>query len=334
MEHNPKLVSSEVAALWGAYMQNSMAYCIVQHFAAVNEDSDATDLMQSALTNCDYVVNEVKQIFEQENHALPIGFTQEDVYLNAGRVYSDLFALRYIKYMASAGAAAASALLEVLARKDIRDFFSATSAMFIKLYNNASDLLLKKGTFIRSPVITPMEKAEYLQSESFLSGLIGKHRPLTAIELAHISKNSETNSIGRTFVAGFSQTAESPEVRKYMERGLEIAAKHETVFREILVEDEVPMPSTWDSAISQSTDAPFSDKLMMFHTLGLNELSVTGYGAAIGASMRNDLVGDYTRLVAEILQYGNAGVKLMIENRWLEQPPQNVDREALRNRKA
>ncbi len=90
----------------------------------------------------------------------------------------------------------------------------------------------KKGAFVRSPTIPPMVK-EYLQSESFLSGLVGKHRPLTVIELAHISKNCETNSIGRTFVAGFAQTAESPEVRKFMERGTEIAAKHETLFREI-----------------------------------------------------------------------------------------------------
>ncbi|MDR4949325.1 DUF3231 family protein [Neobacillus cucumis] len=332
MEHNPELISSEVAALWSAFMQNSMAYCIVQHFANVNEDEDSIDIIQTAMKNCNYVVNEVKQIFEKETHAIPIGFTQEDVNLNADRLYSDLFTLRYIKYMAATGTAAAAALLEVLARKDVREFFAKTSEMFMKLYNDTCDLLLKKGAFIRSPTIAPMKKAEYLQSESFLSGLIGKHRPLTAIELAHISKNTETNSIGRTFVAGFSQTAKSPEVRNYMERGTEIAAKHETVFREILVEDGVPLPSSWDSNISQSIDAPFSDKLMMFQTLSLNELGVAGYGAAIGTSLRKDLGGHYTRLVAEILQYGNDGVKLMIEKRWLEQPPQNVDREALRNR--
>nr|WP_263326969.1 DUF3231 family protein [Neobacillus sp. Marseille-Q6967] len=87
MEHNAKLVSSEVAAIWSAYMQNSMAYCIVQHFATVNEDSDAIDLIQTALTNCNFVINEVKQIFEKENHAIPIGFTQEDVNLKASRLY-------------------------------------------------------------------------------------------------------------------------------------------------------------------------------------------------------------------------------------------------------
>jgi hypothetical protein len=332
MEHNAKLVSSEVAALWSAYMQNSMSHCVVQHFAQVNEDSDSTEIIQTALTNCSYVVSEVKGIFEKENHAVPIGFTQEDVNLDVGRVYSDLFAIRYIKYMAATGTAAASAFLEVLARNDVRQFFSRTSEMFMKLYNEACDLLLKKGAFIRSPTIAPMEKTEYLQGESFLSGLIGKHRPLTAIELAHISKNTETNSIGRTFLAGFSQTANSPVVRKFMERGSEIAAKHETVFRKILIEDGVPLPSSWDSTISQSIDAPFSDKLIMFQTNSLTALSVAGYGGAIGASLRKDLGGHYTRLVAEIVQYANDGVKLMIENRWMEQPPQNIDREALRNR--
>lgn len=332
MEHNPTLVSSEVAALWSAYMQNSMSYCIVQHFANVNEDTESTDIIQTALKNCNFVVNEVKQIFEKANHAIPIGFKQEDVNLKTGRIFSDLFTLRYIKYMAAAGTAAAAALLEVLARNDVREFFSKTSEMYMKLYNDTCDLLLKKGAFVRSPAIAPMEKAEYLQSESFLSGLVGKHRPLTAIELAHISKNTETNSIGRTFVAGFSQTAKSPEVRKYMERGTEIAAKHETVFRQILVEDGVPLPSTWDSTISQSIDAPFSDKLMMFQTNSLTAVSVAGYGAAIGVSLRKDLGGHYSRLVSEILQYANDGVKLMIENRWMEQPPQNVDREGLRNR--
>jgi Protein of unknown function (DUF3231) len=332
MEHNPKLVSSEVAALWSAYMQNSMAHCIVQHFDAVNEDVDSTEIIQSALSNCQFVVNEVKGIFEKENHAVPIGFTQVDVNIKAARLYSDLFALRYIKYMAAAGTAAAAALLEVLARDDVRNLFSEISTRFMKLYNDACDLLLKKGAFIRSPTITPMEKAEYLQDESFFSGLIGRHRPLTVIELAHISKNTETNSIGRTFISGFSQTAKSSEVRKYMERGTEIAAKHETVFRDILIKDGVPLPSSWDSTISQSIEPPFSDKLMMFQINSLTALSVAGYGTAVGTSLRKDLGGHYTRLVSEILQYADDGAKLMIKNRWLEQPPQNVDREALRNR--
>lgn len=332
MEHNPPLTASEVAALWNAYMQNSMAYCVVQHFEKVNEDPDLSGLLQSVLETCQFVVDGVTSIFQKEHHAVPIGFTQEDVNLSAPRVYSDLFTLRYIKYMASAGTAASALFLEVLARKDVRDFFSQISSRFMKLFNDAADLLLKKGAFIRSPTIPPMEKAEYLQNNSFLSELVGRHRPLTAIELAHIGKNTETNSIGRSFIIGFSQIAKTQKVREFMERGSHIAQKHETIFREILLDDGMPLPSTWDSTISCSTESPFSDKLMMFHINSLNILSLTGYGTSIGGSMRKDLGAIYTRLMAEISQYAHDGTNLMIENGWLEQPPQNLDREALKNK--
>ncbi|ALC91620.1 hypothetical protein AM500_18890 [Bacillus sp. FJAT-18017] len=332
MNHNPALTASEIAALWNAYMQNTMAYRVIQHFATVNEDKDNNELIQNSLDACGFVIDGVKAIFELEKQAVPIGFTEEDVNLKVSRIYSDLFALRYIKYMAAFGTAASASFLELLARFDVRDFFTNASNKFICLYNEATDLLLKKGAFIRSPTMPPMEKTEYLQNESFLSGLLGRHRPLTAIEIAHICKNLETNSIGRTFLIGFAQTAQLPEVRTFMDRGSQIAEKQETIFREIFLEEGMPLPSTWDSTISKSTDTPFSDKLMMFHTLQLNMISVTAYGASIAGSMRVDLGAHYTRLLTEILQYSNDGVKFMIDKGWIEQPPQNVDREALKNR--
>lgn len=71
---------------------------------------------------------------------------------------------------------------------------------------------------------------------------------------------------------------------------------------------------------------------MMFHINSLSSIGITGYGTAIGASLRKDLSGHHTRLVAEVLQYANDGAKLMIKNKWIEQPQQYIDREALRNR--
>lgn len=47
---------------------------------------------------------------------------------------------------------------------------------------------------------------------------------------------------------------------------------------------------------------------MMFHMNSLTAISVAGYGAAIGGSLRKDLGGHYTRLLTEILQYANDGV--------------------------
>jgi hypothetical protein len=113
-----------------------------------------------------------------------------------------------------------------------------------------------------------------------------------------------------------------------MTRGKEIAEKHENVFREVLLKDDLPLPSTWDSATSQSTVAPFSDKLMMFHVNILNATSIASYGTSIAGSLRKDLSADYSRLTLEVIKYADDGVKIMIKNNWLEQPPQAVDRVA------
>jgi hypothetical protein len=123
--------------------------------------------------------------------------------------------------------------------------------------------------------------------------------------------------------------AHSQQVRDYMLRGKEIAQKHVEVFGSILREDEIPSPMTWDSAVTLSKEAPFSDKLIMFHVTALIGGGIGYYAAAIGTSMRRDLATHLVRLTAEIGQYAEDGANLMIQNSWLEQPPTAPDRNAI-----
>ncbi|MCZ8518374.1 MULTISPECIES: DUF3231 family protein [Paenibacillus] len=331
MEHNSKLTASEIAVLWNAYMQNTMSGCIVNHFQKVNEDKLMDPVLKNGLGSISFIVEGVRQIFSTDNIPIPDGFTEDDYHSDAPRIYSDLFALRYMKYMAAMGTANCAVSLELSARADTRQFFTKALELLVTLFNQASELLLQKGAYIRSPIIPIPEKTEYVKEESFLSGIWGRHRPVTSIELAHISKSLETNSMGRTFILGFAQVARSSEVKNFMARGKEIAEKHEGVFREVLLNDDIPLPSTWDSTISPSTKPPFSDKLMMFHVSVLNATSIANYGASIAGSLRRDLGVTYNRLMTEVLNYADDGAKIMIKNHWLEQPPQAPDRVALRS---
>jgi hypothetical protein len=43
-----------------------------------------------------------------------------------------------------------------------------------------------------------------------------------------------------------------------------------------------------------------------------------------------DLGAHYLRLITEIIQYSKDGIKFMIEKGWIEQTPQNVDRETIK----
>ncbi|WP_426452040.1 DUF3231 family protein [Paenibacillus sp. S-38] len=331
MDHNSKLTSSELGVLWNAYMQNTAVNCIVKHFHKVNEDKSADYLLKTALSNIQFAIEGSKQIFEAEKVPVPLGFNEGDVNLDAPRLYSDIFALRYIKYMSAFGTTTAAISLELSTRADVRNYFTKIVGSLSSQFNVASELLLQKGVYIRPPIIPVPEQVEYVEQETFLSGLLGRHRPINAVELSHISKNLETNSIGRTFILGFSQIAQSPEVKEYFTRGKEIGENHEEVFREILLKDDLPLPSAWDSTISKTTSPAFSDKLMMFHTGTLNATSVASYGASIGGSLRKDLGAQYMQLLKEVLEFSDDGAKIMIKNTWMEQPPQAPDRVAIRS---
>lgn len=78
----------------------------------------------------------------------------------------------------------------------------------------------------------------------------------------------------------------------------------------------------WDSGVIESTDAPFSDKLFLYHVTILVAAGTGNYGIAAAASPRKDIASNYVKLAAEIASYAEDGAKKMIENGWLEEPPQ------------
>lgn len=149
------------------------------------------------------------------------------------------------------------------------------------------------------------------------------------MEITHLYSNIQTNKLGEALAIGFSQVAKSTEVRKYFLRGKEISEKHIGVFGSYLRDDNLPVPMTWNHEVTESKDSPFSDKLMMFH-FGLMNFSGAGnYGVSIAASQRSDLGVMYSRLMTEVLKYGEDGVNILIDEGWLEQPPLAPDRDAL-----
>ncbi len=142
--------------------------------------------------------------------------------------------------------------------------------------------------------------------------------------------NAQRNALGQAVITGFSQVAKDKEVRRYFERGRDIAGKHVNIFGKILYEDflsEAALLLT--SEVTDSTEAPFSDKLMMTLITALIGSGIGEYGASMSMSPRRDLGVQYTRLIAEITKYAEDGVQSLIKNGWMEQPPMAADRRDL-----
>jgi hypothetical protein len=328
-KHHIEITSAELANLWTAYVNDSLAICVMSHFLANVQDTQTQSVLQHALKLSQEHVKKLKSLYKEEQIAIPEGFTKEDVAENTPRLFTDDFYLIYIQNMGKMGMEAYTLCLSNAARLDICEYFTECMGESLKLYNKATEAMLSKGIFSRSPYIPKPRKVEYVQKQSFLTGWFGNRRPLNSIEISSIYFNMQRNVLGKALVSGFGQVAKSNQVRTYMQRGRGISSKHIENFGSLLTEDDLPVETTWSAESTDSTVPPFSDKLMMFHTTSLNGIGIGHYGQGLGTSSRRDLSAMYTRLMAEVGQYAEDGVNIMIDNGWLEQPPTAVNRDEL-----
>ncbi|MDL4842673.1 DUF3231 family protein [Aquibacillus rhizosphaerae] len=329
MTHHPKLTSSELAVLWGAYQNSSLIVCTVSYFLKTVEDEEVRSLLKYTSGLAIEHVEILKEIFKEENHPIPMGFTEQDVNLNADRLFTDTFMLFYLSNVGSMGLNSYGISLPSSSRKVIRDYFSKCLSSAIELYNRVTDVMQEKGVYVRSPHIPYPEQVEFVHKQHFLAGWFGNQRPLTSNEINFLFNNLQRNVLGMGMLTGFSQVTNSAKVSKYFTRGAEIAKHHCAVFSKFLDESNILTPMSSDNLPTSSKQAPFSDKLMMYHTAGVQAAGIGFYGMSLATSPRRDLAASYTRLMAEAGEYTEDGANIMIENGWMEQPPTAPNRKDL-----
>ena len=331
-QHNVNLSSVEIANLWTAYMNNSMSVCVLTYFAANTNDTEIKSLVEFALECSQKNCQEVRAIFEEENYPVPFGFTQHDVNLKAPKLWTDILHINYLDQMSKAGFLAFGFCASLAARLDVREYFNRCLIRITEINNRTKNLLLEKGLFLRPPTIAAPKQVDFVQKQGFLTGWFGERKPLLAMEIMHLYHNIQTNAIGKAIIMGFAQVASSKDVRDFMLRGKEIAVKHIEIFSSLLRDEDIPVPTSWDSDVLDSTLSPFSEKLMLFHVAFLSAAGIGNYGSAISISTRRDIITHYSRLVAEVGLYTEDGANLMINHGWLEEPPQAIKRAELINK--
>lgn len=74
-----KLTSSEMAALWVSYQNQSLGWCFLRYFLEKAEDERIRSVMQFALNKCVVNFDRLCKVYAEEAMPVPIGFTEEDV---------------------------------------------------------------------------------------------------------------------------------------------------------------------------------------------------------------------------------------------------------------
>lgn len=328
------LTASELAPLWAQYMNDSASVCFLSYFLEKAEDEEIKPVIAFALELSKKHIARLTALFKEEKQAIPHGFMlEEDVDLQAPKLYSDTYVLQFLLQMANNGLTTYSGAVTSSAREDITDYFMGCVSETMELYKRAKGVLLSKGLYIRPPSLPNQVDVEFVKKQGFVWDIFGDKRPLLVSEISNLYTNLQRNDIGAATLTGFSQVAKSKEVTEFFVKGIGIAKKHVTLFAEKLEEGDLPAPISWANDITVSTSQTFSDKLMMFMTSGMIGLSIGYYGTAVAQSPRVDIGLMYNRLSAEVQLYSEDGANLMIKNGWLEQPPMAADRDELAKKK-
>ncbi|WP_181592828.1 DUF3231 family protein [Paenibacillus sp. YN15] len=325
----PKLTASEISSIWASYMADSMSICGMRHFLAHLKDDRIQTIVEYALQLALDHMQKLSALMKLEGYPLPTGFTEQDVNLEAPPLFSDNLILMYIGHMAKLGLTSYTLALTTSVRQDVVDYYTDAITTSLELHNRSQALGLEMGIYVRPPVIAVPDQAESVHDKAFLGSVLGHKRPLLGVEINHLFHNLKRNALGKALILAFCQVSKSEDVKKFFKKGVRLSQKQIDVFTKTLQEDSQPAPMLWDGEISSSVISPFSEKLMMFHVSALIASAIGQYGASIAGSPRKDLVLEYTRLGAEIMQYAEEGALLMIRKGWMEYPPQSVDRRKL-----
>lgn len=328
---NIELTCTEIGGLWGVFIQESMSTCFLKYFLHHLQDEEIKPLAKEALQISLERLEKIKNFFLAENFPLPAGFSDSDVNLSAPQLFHDAFALSYIYMMNRLGMINFSYTASNNVRLDVLDFFSECIHTSTEMFGKAVKMMLSKGIYDRPPKMNYPKEIEFVQKESFISGIIGSKRPLNAIELSEIFFNIERNYFSVLIMLGFAQVIKDKKLKNHIIKGKAISEKQISFFNNLLVEEDLLGTVTVSMEVTDSTVSPFSDKLILSMINILNSVDISLISHALSLSMRTDLSAKYSKIIAEVMMYAKDTNDIVIDKKWLEQPPLVTNRKKLIN---
>lgn len=325
------ITSTELGILWLAYQRNKMMIVFLEYFIAKSKDTEAKNIMTNRYNSYNNEISELEKLFNNEGAVIPISFNHNDVRLDAPILYDNMFDILFLSEMIKTDLVVNSIDSALSVRSDVISFFELCTMNSQVTYKACINYLLEKGVLARPPYVTMPKEAEFIEDEKYMSGISfwGNKRALNTLEVGFIYQAIEANLMGMELVTGFAQVARESEVRDYFIEGKELAKKVISNLGDTLRESDIEPPSTWIGNVTDSTTPPFSDKLMMYCSSLLSSYSLGGNSLGASFSLRNDLPNKLLLISKDAFDYARKGAKLMIKHKWMEEPPQMLDRNQL-----
>jgi hypothetical protein len=320
------LTSAEIGYLWNSYLLNSKSKHGIMYVIKYIGDPNIKEIFQSAMDMSAKNLEGIKNIFDTVNHPIPYAFSENDIRLNSGKLYSDKIMMHTLKLFLTVGIAQYGFALSLVARKDVKTFFKESLQESLKLLDRADEVALNKGIFMRTPNIPVPDKVEFAEDKSIMGRFIGHKRPMLALEVASMFNTSMSNYIAKANIMGLAQTMKDDTIRDFFEKAVRVLKEHTEDLNEKLQEENLLVPTNLNSEILNSTEAPYSDRLSLFIAYAVLGDLIGTYAISKVNIMRKDLMLSLTHLSGEVLLLIKDAVEIMTKRGWYEEMPKNVDR--------
>jgi hypothetical protein len=315
--------STELGALWMTYQKKTMILRILEYFIKHADDAEAKRLMSGLWEQLHPMVIEMESMFEKEGAVIPKGFTEEDVNLEAPKLWENSFDIMFCRILKEISTGMYALHLTIAYREDIVEFYKRLTEITGSYYNQFTQYLLKKSLLPRPTFIMMPKSIDFITDKQYMKGtnILGHKRQLNTVEFGLLYHAIETNITGIQLMRGFAQCAKDEDVQKYFTKGMELSKEILKEDEDILLQNNIQTPATPGGTVTGSTIAPFSEKLMMFCTHLLGSFSLGGGGFSATMLWRNDLVTKVGVQGKDVFEFTRKGTMLMMTKGWLEEPP-------------
>ncbi|MCM3439306.1 DUF3231 family protein [Metabacillus halosaccharovorans] len=319
---------SEIGSIWQTYQEKTLIMRFLEYFIEKSDDPQARNILGGLWQELNFYVNEMEELFSEQGMVKPIGFSKEDVYLDAPKLYDNGFDIMFVRILKEVSMGLYTLSMNMTYNKKVMSIYEGLTTVTQKIYKLSTTYLLEKGILALPPKVTMPKKTEFIKDKKYKEGfkLFGDKRPLNDLEVGIIHHNLEVNNIGMQLITGFAQCAQNKEVRKYFLKGKELAKKQVSIMEKILLESDVQLSAVSGATVTTSTVPPFSDKLMMHCIYILNGFGLVGAGTGAFFSMRNDIVMKTMFIAKDVYTYAQEGIELKFKHGWFEEPPQLENR--------
>jgi len=329
LQKKNELTSPEIANLWTHYIRETLSICVNKYMLNTIQDPEIHSLFQTALQYSFNHVDTLKKLFKKENFPIPNGFTDEDINLEAPALFTDVLCLKSLYMISTHGHNEISLSFTTSIRQDIVDFYYQCNLDAMEIYKRSKDLLISKQLYQQSPTYITPSKVKVIEKYHYVTDVFGKQRPMNAIEAGHTYFNLQKTLIAKAMILGFSKVSKNQNVRVLLEKSLKVKNKHIDIFSSLLTKDNLHLPKSCETEVTDSIVSPFSERLMLLQTGFFFGVAVTYYNASLIASMRADISARCEKAALDSLWIYSRIGKDLIDNQWMEQPPQADDRKRL-----